>query len=83
MMTAETALSNFHKMTLTVMKKVYRKQKTNIAYQSCKLFLMRRLQFRVIIFLELLLIKLFKDPMKKQYVQETYEETKPLSLIKR
>ena len=38
-MTVETGLSDFHKMTLTVMKVFYKKQKTNIvAYRNYEHF---------------------------------------------
>ena len=38
-MTVETGLSDFHKMTLTVMKVSYQKQKTNIVmYRNCEHF---------------------------------------------
>ena len=76
-MTVETGLSDFHKMTLTVMKVFYKKEKTNIVtYQNYKHFSNKAFMFVVknniiqmtsenndleFIDLKQLLVKLFKD----------------------
>ena len=66
--TEETGLSDFHKMTLTLRKVFYKKQKPNIVtYRNYLL----RTTILSLIDLKQLLMKLFRDmlPQKKRYVR--------------